>query len=66
MRQYKSDMLGFIYGKCEAAKDARKFVYDWIHTDKNPCSVCDNDRSMCSYYQTLVVSGVTNDDKTAS
>jgi hypothetical protein len=66
MMRYKSDMLEFIYGKCEAVKDARKFVYDRIHTDKNPCSVCGNDKSTCSYYQTLVVKGVTNEDKTLS
>jgi hypothetical protein len=66
MRRYKSDMLGFIYGKCEAAKDARKFVNDWIRTDKNPCSVCSYDKSQCTYFKTLMEVGVINGDQTPS
>ena len=29
-------MLEFIQGKCEAMKDPRKFVHDWLTTDRNP------------------------------
>jgi hypothetical protein len=44
----------YIRGGCEAAKNARKFVEDWIATDKNPCSVCHNDKSSCHFYQEAI------------
>ena len=63
MMRYKSDMLEFVYGKCEAMKEPRKFIHDWITTDRNPCSVCGNDKSKCSFYKELVAKGVLSEEE---
>jgi hypothetical protein len=40
----------FIRGRCAAARDVRQFIDDWITTNRNPCSVCQNDKSKCRFY----------------
>jgi hypothetical protein len=58
MMRYPRDMLEFIQGKCEAAgTDPRKFVHIWIKSSRNPCSICDGDKTKCSYYKDLVAKG---------
>ena len=50
-------MHDFVDGQCKAVKEPEKFVNDWLVTDKNPCSVCGNDKSKCSFYEELVTKG---------
>jgi len=57
MMRYKSDMLEFIRGKCDAVMDPRKFIHIWIKSSRNPCSICDADKSQCCYYRELVAKG---------
>ena len=57
MTRYQPDMLEFIRGKCEAMKEPKKFVHDWIHTERNPCSVCGTDKSKCAFYKELIEKG---------
>lgn len=57
MMQYKMGIFEFIHGKCEAIKDTRKFVNNWIQTVRNPCSVCEADKSKCELYKELVAQG---------
>jgi len=63
MMRYRSDMLEFIRGKCEAVMEPRKFIHDWITTDRNPCSICDTNKSKCSYYKELVAKGVVGEEE---
>jgi len=56
-------MEDFISGKCAAVKDPKKFVDDWLATDKNPCSVCNGDRSKCQYYNELVEKGAISEEE---
>jgi hypothetical protein len=53
----KLKMPEFVVGGCRATQDAKKFVADWLKTAGNPCSVCGNDRSNCSFYKELLDSG---------
>jgi hypothetical protein len=57
MMNCKLKMAEFAVGGCEATHDVKKFVTDWLRTAGNPCSVCGNDKSKCSFYQQLVSGG---------
>jgi hypothetical protein len=50
----KLSMCEFVYGRCELAKESGKFVSVWLKTNRNPCSKCGADKSMCSFYKELV------------
>ena len=58
MMRYQQDMLDFIRGKCAVVgMDPKKFVHIWIGSSRNPCSICDGDKTKCSYYKELVAKG---------
>jgi hypothetical protein len=63
MMRYQPDMLEFIQGKCKVVMEPRKFVHDWIATKRNPCSGCNNDKSLCSFYKELADQGATNEEE---
>jgi len=63
MMRYRPDMLEFIRSKCIAVMEPRKFIHDCITTDRNPCSVCGTDKSMCSFYKELVGRGVVGEEE---
>ena len=41
----------FVHSECMGLKNPGKFVDDWIVTKGNPCSFCDEDKSMCEFYR---------------
>src|ERR1700681_3787445 len=51
-------IVNFVSDKCEAVKESKEFVDEWFDTNGNPCSVCHNEKSKCSYYNELVEKGV--------
>ena len=65
MMRYRADMLEFIRGKCEAMKEPKKFVHDWILTERNPCSVCGIDKSKCEFYKKLASRGGIEEEETS-
>ena len=54
----KMNMCDYVRSGCEAVKDSKKFLDDWFKTKRNPCSICGNDKSKCSFYKQLVESAV--------
>jgi len=56
-------MLEFIRGMCEAMKEPRKFIRDWIQTNRNPCSVCGIDKVKCDLYKELVAKGAIEEEE---
>lgn len=63
MMRYQPDMLEFIQGKCEAVMEPREFIHDWIRSSKNPCSVCDANKSECKFYKELVDRGAKGEEE---
>jgi hypothetical protein len=53
----ETDILEFIQGECETMNDPRKFVHNWIQTERYPCSVCGIDKSKCEFHKKLVKKG---------
>jgi hypothetical protein len=46
-------MHAFVSGGCLAIKESKTFLDDWFQTNRNPCSVCKMDKSLCSFYKGL-------------
>lgn len=49
----KIDMLDFFLGDCVAVRDQKKFVHNWVETNRNPCSACGIKKSKCSFNKIL-------------
>ena len=54
----KKNMCDFVYGGCEVVKEPEKFIAMWLNANGNPCSVCGEDKSKCSFYRKLIENGV--------
>ena len=64
MMRSKPDMLEFIQGKCAVVgADPKKFVHIWIRSSRNPCSICDGDKTKCSYYKELLAKGAIDEEE---
>ena len=55
------NMCDFVRSGCEAMKESEKFLDNWFKTERNPCSVCDENKSLCCYYRELVVNGALDE-----
>jgi hypothetical protein len=62
----KINMCDFVRGRCESVKRSDKFVADWLTTKRNPCLVCNMDKSMCRYYKELVDKGLLIEEREAT
>ena len=47
------NMHEFISGGCEAVGKSSTFLDNWFETNRNPCKVCQNDKSKCAFYKEL-------------
>ena len=57
-------MLEFIKGGCEAVgTDPKTFVRIWVKSGRNPCSICDGDKTKCRYYKEIVAKGIINEEE---
>ena len=62
----KKKMCEFVFGGCKPAKEPEWFVPVWLKTKGNPCSVCETDKSKCSFYKELVAKGTIDEEENPS
>lgn len=64
MTHQQPDMLEFIKSECEeVGTDPKTFVRNWVKSGRNPCIICDRDKSKCRYYKELVAKGIISEEE---